>query len=55
MGYQKILMLTYVDKFIDDIQLHFRDRYKNVLEQKGDLKLLLNNFDFKDDFTRLLQ
>ncbi|XP_048836328.1 signal recognition particle receptor subunit alpha [Brienomyrus brachyistius] len=53
-GYQKILMLTYVDKFIDDIQLHFRDRYKNVLEQKGDLKLLLNNFDFKDDFTKLL-
>uniref|UniRef100_A0A3B3T6M3 SRP receptor subunit alpha n=1 Tax=Paramormyrops kingsleyae TaxID=1676925 RepID=A0A3B3T6M3_9TELE len=53
-GYQKILMLTYVDKFIDDIQLHFRDRYKNVLEQRGDLKLLLNNFDFKDDFTRLL-
>uniref|UniRef100_A0A672SSA8 SRP receptor subunit alpha n=1 Tax=Sinocyclocheilus grahami TaxID=75366 RepID=A0A672SSA8_SINGR len=54
-GFQKILTLTYVDKFIDDVQLHFRDRYKNELEQRGALKFLLNNFEFGDDFRRLLR
>ncbi|XP_016093160.1 signal recognition particle receptor subunit alpha-like isoform X1 [Sinocyclocheilus grahami] len=54
-GFQKILTLTYVDKFIDDVQLHFRDRYKNELEQRGALKFLLNNFEFGDDFHRLLR
>lgn len=54
-GFQKILTLTYVDKFLDEVQLHFRDRYKNELEQKGALKLLNNNFDFEDDFNRLLK
>lgn len=28
-GYQKILKLAYVDKFLDDIQLAFRDKYNN--------------------------
>ncbi|KAE8295514.1 Signal recognition particle receptor subunit alpha [Larimichthys crocea] len=54
-GFQKILTLTYVDKFIDDVQLCFRDRYKNELEQKGALKLLNNNFEFGDDFQVLLR
>uniref|UniRef100_A0A3B4ZGF9 SRP receptor subunit alpha n=1 Tax=Stegastes partitus TaxID=144197 RepID=A0A3B4ZGF9_9TELE len=54
-GFQKILTLTYVDKFIDDVQLHFRDRYKNELEQKGALKLLNNSFEFEDDFKVLLR
>lgn len=54
-GFQKILTLTYVDKFIDDVQLHFRDRYKNELEQKGALKLINNNFEFEDDFKVLLR
>nr|XP_055030454.1 signal recognition particle receptor subunit alpha isoform X1 [Misgurnus anguillicaudatus] len=54
-GFQKILTLTYVDKFIDDVQLHFRDRYKNELERKGALKFLLNNFEFGDDFHQLLK
>ncbi|XP_070762219.1 signal recognition particle receptor subunit alpha [Enoplosus armatus] len=54
-GFQKILTLTYVDKFIDDVQLHFRDRYKNELEQKGALRLLNNNFEFEDDFKMLLR
>ncbi|KAK1900048.1 Signal recognition particle receptor subunit alpha [Dissostichus eleginoides] len=54
-GFQKILTLTYVDKFIDDVQLHFRDRYKNELEQKGPLKLIQNNFEFEDDFSMLLR
>ncbi|KAM9801334.1 signal recognition particle receptor subunit alpha [Neosynchiropus ocellatus] len=54
-GFQKILTLTYVDKLINDIQLRFRDRYKNELEQKGALKLLNNSFDFGDDFKMLLR
>ncbi|KAM3874954.1 signal recognition particle receptor subunit alpha [Diretmus argenteus] len=54
-GFQKILTLTYVDKFIDDVQLNFRDRYKNELEHKGALKLLNNNFEFEDDFMILLR
>nr|XP_046246297.1 signal recognition particle receptor subunit alpha [Scatophagus argus] len=54
-GFQKILTLTYVDKFIDDVQLHFRDRYKNELEQKGALKLLNHNYEFEDDFKMLLR
>ncbi len=44
-----------MDKFIDDVQLHFRDRYKNELEQKGALKLLNHNYEFEDDFKMLLR
>uniref|UniRef100_A0A1A7XSB2 Signal recognition particle receptor (Docking protein) n=1 Tax=Iconisemion striatum TaxID=60296 RepID=A0A1A7XSB2_9TELE len=54
-GFQKILTLTYVDKFIDDVQLYFRDRYKNELEQKGAMKLLNNTFEFEDAFSELLR
>lgn len=54
-GFQKILMLTYVDKFIDDVQHHFRDRYKNELEQNGAIKYLVNDFEFGDDFHQLLR
>lgn len=54
-GFQKILTLTYVDKLIDDIQLHFRDRYKNELAQKGALKFLNYSYDFEDDFLKLLR
>lgn len=31
-AYQKILQLSYVDKFLDDIHLEFRDKYKDVLQ-----------------------
>ncbi|KAL4647277.1 signal recognition particle receptor subunit alpha isoform X1 [Arapaima gigas] len=54
-GFQKILTLTYVDKLIDDVQRHFRDRYKNDLEEKGALKLLLNSYQFEDEFRNLLR
>uniref|UniRef100_A0A3P9M1B2 SRP receptor subunit alpha n=1 Tax=Oryzias latipes TaxID=8090 RepID=A0A3P9M1B2_ORYLA len=54
-GFQNILTLTYVDKFIDDVQLRFRDRYKNELVQKGALMLLNNSFEFEDDFQRILR
>ncbi|KAF4091502.1 hypothetical protein AMELA_G00037610 [Ameiurus melas] len=53
-GFQKCLTLTYVDKLIDDVQLHFRDRYKNELEQRDALKFLISCFEFDDDFHRLL-
>lgn len=36
-GYQKFLQLSYVDKFLDDIQLTFRDKFSDF-----DLKRLLN-------------
>lgn len=44
-----------MDKFIDDVQLHFRDRYKNELEQKGAMKLLNHSYEFEDDFNMLLR
>ncbi|XP_051895926.1 signal recognition particle receptor subunit alpha isoform X2 [Pristis pectinata] len=54
-GYQKILTLTYVDKFIDDIHMLFRDKYRNQLQQRGVLGLLSGSFDFLDDFKGLLR
>ncbi|XP_011310158.1 signal recognition particle receptor subunit alpha homolog [Fopius arisanus] len=32
-AYQKILQLSYVDKFLNDIHLEFRDKFKNQLEK----------------------
>ncbi|XP_062894294.1 signal recognition particle receptor subunit alpha isoform X2 [Mobula hypostoma] len=54
-GYQKILTLTYIDKFIDDIHMLFRDKYRNQLQQRGVLGLLSGSFDFLDDFKGLLR
>lgn len=31
-AYQKILQLSYVDKFLDDVHLQFRDKYKDDLQ-----------------------
>lgn len=31
-AYQKILQLSYVDKFLDDVHLEFRDKYKEDLQ-----------------------
>lgn len=36
-GYQKFLQLSYIDKFLDDIQLAFRDKFSDF-----DLKKILN-------------
>ena len=38
-GYQKMLSLSYIDKFLDDVQLAFRDKYKNF-----DLRQLLQTY-----------
>uniref|UniRef100_A0A4W3GWR1 SRP receptor subunit alpha n=1 Tax=Callorhinchus milii TaxID=7868 RepID=A0A4W3GWR1_CALMI len=54
-GYQKILTLTYVDKFIDDIHMQFRDKYRNQLQQHGVLGHISGSFDFSDDFRMLLR
>ncbi|CAF0737470.1 unnamed protein product [Brachionus calyciflorus] len=50
-AYQNILKLAYIDKFLNEIQLRFRDRFKQVIEncQYG------HNFDsFKSDFDEIL-
>ncbi|OAF67042.1 hypothetical protein A3Q56_05235, partial [Intoshia linei] len=51
-AYQEILKLSYVDKFLTDIQLEFRDRYKNDLI---DTRYTNMNFtSFQDYFKNLL-
>ncbi|XP_031621726.1 signal recognition particle receptor subunit alpha homolog [Contarinia nasturtii] len=52
-AYQKILQLTYVDKFLSDVHLEFRDKYKNVLVSRHDRSFL--QYDFLDDFNRVLE
>jgi len=46
-GYQKILQLSYVDKFLTDIQKEFRERYKNDLLHG---KILSGFADFESIF-----
>lgn len=48
-GYQNILQLSYIDKLLTDIQLEFRDRYKNRLEHD-----LFSSFDFDEVFIKIL-
>lgn len=50
-AYQKILQLSYVDKFLNDIHLEFRDKYKNEL---ADGKYFLD-YDFMDNYNETLQ
>ncbi|KAJ8966140.1 hypothetical protein NQ314_003719 [Rhamnusium bicolor] len=50
-AYQKILQLSYVDKFLNDIHLEFRDKYKNELT---DGKYFLE-YDFVDTYNDTLQ
>ncbi|KAL1131300.1 hypothetical protein AAG570_010918 [Ranatra chinensis] len=50
-AYQKILQLSYVDKFLDDIHLEFRDKYKEDL-QHGRHFL---DYDFHQNFMSVLQ
>lgn len=46
-AYQKILQLSYVDKFLNDIHLEFRDKYKNDLISKR----YFQDFEFTDVFN----
>lgn len=50
-AYQKILQLSYVDKFLNDVHLEFRDKYKNEL-QGGPYNA---DYDFKTNFDKVLR
>ncbi|XP_057364813.1 signal recognition particle receptor subunit alpha homolog [Daphnia carinata] len=50
-AYQKILKLSYVDKFLNDINMEFRDAYKNELQ----LQQFGRNFEISEMFTSILK
>ncbi|XP_067679324.1 signal recognition particle receptor subunit alpha-like [Haliotis asinina] len=50
-AYQKILQLSYIDKFLDDIQLEFRNKYKDEL-LRGNMS---HNYNFSDEFNLILR
>ncbi|CAH1110672.1 unnamed protein product [Psylliodes chrysocephalus] len=50
-AYQKILQLSYVDKFLNDIHLEFRDKYKNELSDKQ----YFQNYNFLDVYNSTLK
>ncbi|XP_014605023.1 PREDICTED: signal recognition particle receptor subunit alpha homolog [Polistes canadensis] len=49
-AYQKILQLSYVDKFLNDIHLQFRDKFKNELESSQ----WFSNFEFQQNYNNVL-
>lgn len=49
-AFQKILQLSYIDKLLNDIQLEFRDKYKEDLSQG-----VIRNYEFAEEFNRLLR
>ena len=51
-AYQNILKLTYIDKFLTEIQLRFRDKYKQSIES-GEFDRDFN--DFRPDFEKILK
>ncbi|XP_050677680.1 signal recognition particle receptor subunit alpha homolog [Leptidea sinapis] len=50
-AYQKILQLSYVDKFLNDVHLEFRDKYKNDLQTGR----FITDFDFKRSYDSILK
>ncbi|XP_063385381.1 signal recognition particle receptor subunit alpha homolog [Cydia fagiglandana] len=50
-AYQRILQLSYVDKFLNDVHLEFRDKYKNELQVGHHM----GDFDFKACFDAVLR
>ncbi|XP_013162351.1 PREDICTED: signal recognition particle receptor subunit alpha [Papilio xuthus] len=50
-AYQRILQLSYVDKFLNDVHLEFRDKYKNEL-QTGRYN---SDYEFKMCFDKVLK
>ncbi|KAK6172257.1 hypothetical protein SNE40_015958 [Patella caerulea] len=50
-AYQNIAKLSYVDKFLTDIQIEFRNRYKDVLQDKN----YCGTFNFTDTFQSILR
>lgn len=49
-AYQKILQLSYIDKFLNDIHLEFRDKYKQELQHGR----IFGGFDFEEGFHQIL-
>lgn len=49
-AYQKILQLSYVDKFLNDIHLEFRDRFKNELKNSK----WFYNYEFQSEYEHVL-
>ncbi|XP_076395567.1 signal recognition particle receptor alpha isoform X1 [Megachile rotundata] len=49
-AYQKILQLSYIDKFLNDIHLEFRDRFKNELEKSQ----WFYNYEFSRNYEHVL-
>ncbi|KAL0829023.1 hypothetical protein ABMA28_003895 [Loxostege sticticalis] len=52
-AYQRILQLSYVDKFLNDVHLEFRDKYKNDLQ--GGTSSIFIDYDFKSSFDKILK
>ena len=51
MAFQKILQLSYIDKFLSDVAMEFRNKYKDVLQAN-----MSRNFDsFTERFTDMLR
>lgn len=50
-AYQRILQLSYVDKFLNDVHLEFRDKYKNDLQGGS----FIMDFDFRSSFDKVLK
>lgn len=56
-AFQKILKLSYLDKFLDDIHLAFRDRYKNEIMDRtlvGKEGIFGKNIDFTEEYHKIL-
>lgn len=54
-AFQKILQLAYVDKFLSDVHLEFRDKYKNELNiGNNNASRCFNTFDFSSEHKRIL-
>lgn len=51
-AYQKILQLSYIDKFLSDVHLEFRDKYKNELT--GGVARSFFNYNFISEYNNLL-
>jgi len=49
-AFQKILQLAYIDKFLSDVHLEFRDKYKNELTSGS----VFQHYEFLSEFERIL-
>ncbi|XP_055844096.1 signal recognition particle receptor subunit alpha homolog [Episyrphus balteatus] len=50
-AFQKIIKMSYLDKFLNDAHLEFRDKYKNELSTGEKLNF---DYDFMNEFERIL-